>query len=190
MNHMSTSGAPTQRSSTVPLSMSIVGNHHMTGSSPELPDASGQRRNIQIPSQMSVGGEVMGDHSMTMYPPIVPMGNLNPQLQPGDWSVPQSNLSSLDPALHQLQTQLPYQNEDGKSNKGVSLTEFTKRRDWPQKLLEGLEGFLHILTPEMTILYASPSGKSLTGFDAKELVEGVITDYMHPDDVELYVTRD
>lgn len=126
----------------------------------------------------------MGDHSMMMDPLIVPMVNLDPQLQPGDGNVSQYNLSSLGA----LQQQSLYQTEYGNSvGGGTSLTEFTKRRNWSQRLLEEIQDFLHILTPEMKIVYASSSGKGLTGYDTEELLGRVITDYMHPDDSGLYV---
>jgi len=158
----------------------------MMGNGPGLPHVSGQLQSMQISSQMSANGGMLGDHSMMMDPLIVPMVNLDPQLQPGDGGVPQYNLSSMGTPV-QLQPQSLYQSDYGSSvGGGTSLTEFTKRRNWSQRLLEELQDFLHILTPEMKIVYASPSGKSLTGYDTEELLGRVITDYMHPDDSGLY----
>src|ERR1700694_3644838 len=53
---------------------------------------------------------------------------------------------------------------------GSTLTEFTKRRNWPQRVVEELRDFLHILTPDGRIVYISPSGKQLTGYAQDELV--------------------
>ena len=186
---MSSTSVSTQRSHMAPVTMSMIGNHHMMGNSPGLPHVSGQLQNMQISSQMGPGGGIMGDHSMMMDPLIVPMVNLDPQLQPTDGGgVPQYNLSSLGPASVPLQPPQVYQNDYGNTvGGGTSLTEFTKRRNWSQRLLEELQDFLHILTPEMKIVYASPSGKSLTGFDTEELLGRVITEYMHPDDSGLCV---
>ncbi|KAL9037356.1 MAG: hypothetical protein Q9214_005739, partial [Letrouitia sp. 1 TL-2023] len=65
---------------------------------------------------------------------------------------------------------------------GSTLTDFTKRRNWSQRVLEELKDFLHILTPDGRILYVSPSGKHLTGYDPEELNGKFIMDFIHPDD--------
>lgn len=70
---------------------------------------------------------------------------------------------------------------------GSTLTEFTKRRNWSQRVLEELKDFLHILTPDGRILYVSPSGKLLTGYSSEELVSKFIVDYIHPDDSGIFV---
>jgi PAS domain S-box-containing protein len=73
------------------------------------------------------------------------------------------------------------------TNGGSTLTEFTKRRNWSQRVLEELRDFLHILTPDARLLYVSPSTKALTGYDAEELVTKLITDFIHPDDSGLFL---
>ena len=70
---------------------------------------------------------------------------------------------------------------------GSTLTEFTKRRNWSQRVLEELKDFLHILTPDGRILYISPSGKHLTGYEQEELVGKFIVDFIHPDDSVFFV---
>jgi len=72
-------------------------------------------------------------------------------------------------------------------NGGSTLTDFTKRRNWSQRVLEELKDFLHILTPDGRILYVSPSGKSLTGYDQAELVGKFIVDFIHQDDSGVFV---
>ncbi|KAF8458056.1 hypothetical protein BGX38DRAFT_642710 [Terfezia claveryi] len=187
MNHLSSTSAPTQRSLIVPVSMSMVGNLHMMGNGPGIPHVSGQLQNMQISSQMGANGGMLTDHPMMMDPLSVPMVNLDPQLQPGDGGVPHYNISSMGTPV-QLQPQSLYQSDYGNSvGGGTSLTEFTKRRNWSQRLLEELQDFLHILTPEMKIVYASPSGKSLTGYDTEELLGRMITEYIHPDDATLFM---
>ena len=52
-------------------------------------------------------------------------------------------------------------------NGGSTLTDFTKRRNWSQRVLEELKDFLHILTPDGRILYVSPSAESLTGYTTR-----------------------
>lgn len=70
---------------------------------------------------------------------------------------------------------------------GSILTEFTKRRNWSQRILEELQDLLHIITPTGKIVYASPSCKTLTGFGAEELIGKFITEFIHEDDSALYV---
>ncbi|MCJ1309783.1 blue light receptor [Agyrium rufum] len=68
-----------------------------------------------------------------------------------------------------------------------TLTEFTKRRNWPQRILDEIKDFLHILTPDGRILYASPSSKALTGHSAEEIVGKFIVNFIHPDDSGTFV---
>ncbi|MCJ1350206.1 MAG: blue light receptor [Icmadophila ericetorum] len=72
-------------------------------------------------------------------------------------------------------------------NGGSTLTEFTKRRNWSQRVLEELKDFLHILTPDGRILYVSPSSKSLTGYEQDELVGKFIVNFIHQDDSAIFV---
>ena len=73
------------------------------------------------------------------------------------------------------------------TNGGSTLTEFTKRRNWSQRVLEELKDFLHILTPDGRILYVSPSSKLLTGYEPDELVGKFIVNFIHPDDSAIFV---
>ncbi|KAF2623015.1 cutinase gene palindrome-binding protein [Macroventuria anomochaeta] len=70
---------------------------------------------------------------------------------------------------------------------GSTLTEFTKRRNWSQRVLEELRDLLHILTPNGRILYVSPSCKTLTGWDPNQLAGRFINDFIHPEDIGIFV---
>ncbi|KAK4997188.1 white collar 2 type of transcription factor [Elasticomyces elasticus] len=70
---------------------------------------------------------------------------------------------------------------------GSTLTEFTKRRNWSQRIIEEIKDFLHIVTPDGRILWVSPSCRSLTGYDAQMLVGKFISDYVHPDDSGIFM---
>ncbi|KAF1998626.1 white collar-2 [Amniculicola lignicola CBS 123094] len=70
---------------------------------------------------------------------------------------------------------------------GSTLTEFTKRRNWSQRVLEEIRDFLHILTPDGRILYASPSSKALTGYEPTLLIGRFIQEFIHPDDRGIFV---
>lgn len=68
-----------------------------------------------------------------------------------------------------------------------TLTEFTKRRNWSQRIIEELKDFLHILTPDGRILYASPSCRAITGYDPQALIGKFIAEYVHPDDSGIFM---
>ncbi|KAI9889459.1 MAG: blue light receptor [Vezdaea aestivalis] len=70
---------------------------------------------------------------------------------------------------------------------GSTLTEFTKRRNWSQRVLEELQDFLHILTPDGRLIYVSQSCKALTGHNPEELVNKFIMNFIHPDDSQIYM---
>ena len=68
-----------------------------------------------------------------------------------------------------------------------TLTEFTKRRNWSQRIIEELKDFLHILTPDGRILYVSPSCKAITGYEPHTLIGKFIGEYVHPDDSGIFM---
>ena len=70
---------------------------------------------------------------------------------------------------------------------GSTLTEFTKRRNWSQRIVEELKDFLQILTPDGQFVYVSQSGKNLTGYSSDELVGKFIIDFIHPDDSSIFM---
>lgn len=71
---------------------------------------------------------------------------------------------------------------------GSTLTEFTKRRNWPAKVVEELKDFLQILDAHGRIRYASPSVTSLTGYESDELIDRFVKDLIHPDDVGTFTS--
>ncbi|CAN8101249.1 unnamed protein product [Discula destructiva] len=71
---------------------------------------------------------------------------------------------------------------------GSTLTEFTKRRNWPAKCIEELKDLMIILDSHMRVKYVAPSVNDLTGFSAEELHEKVIRDLLHPDDQSVFLT--
>jgi PAS domain S-box-containing protein len=70
---------------------------------------------------------------------------------------------------------------------GSTLTEFTKRRNWSQRVLEELRDLLHILTPDGRVLYVSPSCKALTGWEPSYVMGRFINEFIHPDDIGIFV---
>ncbi|KAK4170101.1 white-collar 2 [Cladorrhinum sp. PSN259] len=72
------------------------------------------------------------------------------------------------------------------SSNANALTEFTKRRNWPAKVVEELRDFLHILDSHGRIKHVSPSVEALTGYKPTDLQDLFLKDLIHPDDVGLF----
>jgi PAS domain S-box-containing protein len=68
-----------------------------------------------------------------------------------------------------------------------SLTEFTKRRNWSQRVIEEMKDFLHILTADGRIMWCSPSVKTLTGYEPSQLYGLFMFELVHPDDSGLFI---
>ncbi|OZJ04239.1 hypothetical protein BZG36_04244 [Bifiguratus adelaidae] len=77
----------------------------------------------------------------------------------------------------------------GLSNTGgaSTLTEFTKRKNWSQRIIEELSDFLHVLSPAGKIMYCSPSSMPLVGYAPEELIGRHITEFIHVDDIDMFV---
>nr|QWY02563.1 white collar 2 [Ophiocordyceps xuefengensis] len=72
---------------------------------------------------------------------------------------------------------------------GSTLTEFTKRRNWPAKVVEELKDFLHILDANGRIKYASPSVLSVAGYTSEEILDVFLKDLIHIDDRGVFVAE-
>ncbi|KAF3925240.1 hypothetical protein ABW20_dc0104962 [Dactylellina cionopaga] len=75
----------------------------------------------------------------------------------------------------------------GGGGSSSTLTEFTKRRNWSQRIIEELQDLLCILTPSGKIRYTSPNTKSITGYGADELLGRMVTDFVHTDDSHIFI---
>ncbi|KAK6338696.1 blue light receptor [Orbilia brochopaga] len=72
-------------------------------------------------------------------------------------------------------------------NSSSTLTEFTKRRNWSQRIIEELQDLLCILTPSGKIRYTSPNASFITGYGGDELLGRMITDFVHTDDSHIFI---
>lgn len=75
------------------------------------------------------------------------------------------------------------------SGNSGSISDFTKRRNWPARVVEELKDMLHILDADGKIKHVSPSLEKLTGHKPEEVREQFLTKYLHPDDVGLFTTE-
>ncbi|KAK5992678.1 Cutinase gene palindrome-binding protein [Cladobotryum mycophilum] len=74
-------------------------------------------------------------------------------------------------------------------NMANTLTEFTKRRNWPAKVVEELKDVLQILDANGRIKFASPSVMNLVGYTPEEVQDHFLKDYIHPDDQGVFVSE-
>ncbi|KAK3938928.1 cutinase gene palindrome-binding protein [Diplogelasinospora grovesii] len=72
---------------------------------------------------------------------------------------------------------------------GSTLTEFTKRRNWPARVVEELKDFLHILDANGRVKHVSPSVEKLTGYRPDEMIDTFLKDLVHPDDVGVFTAE-
>ena len=78
----------------------------------------------------------------------------------------------------------------GASSSGTSAaTDFTKRRNWPAKLLDEMKDLLQILDGDGRIKYVSSNVTQLLGYQPEELREHFLKDFVHPDDVGLVMAE-
>ncbi|KAK8917256.1 Cutinase gene palindrome-binding protein [Metarhizium anisopliae BRIP 53293] len=80
-------------------------------------------------------------------------------------------------------------NGGGSSGSASTLTDFTKRRNWPAKVVEELKDFLHILDANGRIKYASGSIFGISGYTAAEVQDVFLKDLIHPDDQGVFVAE-
>ena len=170
---------------------------------PTMPIVNGdQMRNIRMSSFSPAG--VVGQQSMASPGASISMlsnggdtAMMDPPLMMSMNITAENGMGSLDPQLSSvgdqfgLATSAPltsipteYATPGGG---GSTLTEFTKRRNWSQRILEELQDFLHVLTPSGKLVYVSPSSRALTGFGVEDLLGKYITSFIHADDSALYV---
>ncbi|PKS08251.1 hypothetical protein jhhlp_005194 [Lomentospora prolificans] len=70
-----------------------------------------------------------------------------------------------------------------------AATDFTKRRNWPAKLVDEMKDLLQILDGDGRIKYVSSSVTPLLGYQPEEVMDHFIKDFVHPDDVGLVVAE-
>ena len=127
------------------------------------------------------------------------------QMDMGDLSsIPFNSVEPLTGTLSEAEQQQLQNGENGMHTSGIgagplptgfgaqtgmgsTLTEFTKRRNWSQRVIEEIKDMLYILTPDARMLYLSPSVKLLTGYDIQELAGKFIHDFIHQDDSSLFL---
>ncbi|KAG1442789.1 hypothetical protein G6F46_011853 [Rhizopus delemar] len=67
-----------------------------------------------------------------------------------------------------------------------AVPEFTKRKNWSQNILEALRDVLHVLSPDLTVLYCSSASREFLGYQPADLIGRKFTEFLHKDDVDLF----
>ena len=68
-----------------------------------------------------------------------------------------------------------------------SGVDFRRRRNWSERILNEVTGLLHVLSPVGKILHCSPSCIELTGYVPEELVGRSLTEFLHVDDIDIFI---
>ncbi|SCV69288.1 BQ2448_2308 [Microbotryum intermedium] len=68
-----------------------------------------------------------------------------------------------------------------------TTSEFTKRKNWSQHIIDEIQDFMHVLNPAGSFMFATPSIFDLCGWSPDELMNRPVADFLHPDDVEAYL---
>ncbi|KAL7321702.1 white collar 2 type of transcription factor [Mucor circinelloides] len=102
----------------------------------------------------------------------------NPSLNNSDLDLDINNMTSLDAS------NLLYRH-DQSFNYSQIMTNYSK--NWSERILQDITGLLHVLSPTGKILYCSSSCISIIGFQPEELVGRSLTDFIHVDDLDLFI---
>jgi PAS domain S-box-containing protein len=77
----------------------------------------------------------------------------------------------------------------GNQSQSNGLNEFTKRPNWPARVVDVLRDLLHIFDADGRIKTVSPSAVNLTGYQPTELCGLLMQDLLHPDDVGVFTAE-
>ncbi|KAI8379540.1 uncharacterized protein BYT42DRAFT_496091 [Radiomyces spectabilis] len=65
--------------------------------------------------------------------------------------------------------------------------DFTRRRNWSERVTGDVTGLLHVLSPTAKVLYCSDSVYHLTGYRPDEVTGRIFTDFLHVDDIDVFI---
>lgn len=141
------------------------------------------------------GSSLVSPFSQPLASPLS-QGTMGPLMAPAVRSTP---LVAPQPAAPSIPQEPPTQdglgNQHNPAQSGTSggasgsSTDFTKRRNWPAKVIEMMKDLLQVLDNHGRIKYVSPSVTALAGYQQTEVANLYLKDFIHPDDVGLFVSE-
>lgn len=72
-------------------------------------------------------------------------------------------------------------------NLNGSFSEFTRRKNWSSSILDSLRDVVHVLNSDLRLVYCSAASSEFLGYKPSELVNHIFTEYLHVDDVDMFV---
>lgn len=144
----------------------------------------------QFTSDMSMGAFASGDPSLTdAFNPDFALDammangfddSVDPDDAPGTDNLPGGGPAPVDGPPQPVQL----------ANPGTStLNEFTKRRNWPAKIVEELRDWLQIVDANGRIKFVSRSVADVAGYADEDLRDVFLKDLIHPDDRGVFVSE-
>lgn len=165
------------------LDMMTILNNPLFAS--ELDPYAQQLDSMAASSMMSPWGQPMAHQ--------LPQHSMGPPMAPAVHSTPLDAPHSAAPSIPQ---ESPHQ--DGQQNSAPSgatggssgaSADFTKRRNWPAKVIEMMKDLLQVLDSHGRIKYVSPSVTALAGYHQGEITNLYLKDLIHPDDASLFASE-
>lgn len=160
---------------------------------------------FQMANDGQMGGDLMFDSSMLDSFGAVPMNldstddnAMTQQYNPGPNGAPNDNpVTQAENQFNTAANNVPGAGplpvgalgQGGLGGANSTLTEFTKRRNWPAKVVEELKDLLQILDANGRIKYASPSVFQVTGYTTEEIQDVFLKELIHPDDQGVFVAE-
>ncbi|KAI8975667.1 hypothetical protein BDF20DRAFT_879978 [Mycotypha africana] len=65
-------------------------------------------------------------------------------------------------------------------------SEFTRRKNWSQSILDALRDVIHVMTADMRLIYCSDASSEFLGYKPAELINRTFTEFLHVDDVDMF----
>ncbi|EEA20162.1 white collar 2 type of transcription factor [Talaromyces marneffei ATCC 18224] len=83
-----------------------------------------------------------------------------------------------------VQAQQEPQPDDSAVQKSATsaVTDFTRRRNWTQRILAEMQDILIVLSPDGKVLYCSPAIEPITKYKPKDLGGRFVSEFVHDDD--------
>lgn len=152
------------------------------------PRLDSMQMNLDVPDNDMTMAQAFPQMPVQQQPPLLTQTSQD-QIQP-------QQVTPLPPSQDNVPGAGPPPNTSFGPQTGVAgtsgnstITDFTKRRNWPAKVVEELRDLQQILDAHGRITHVSASIHTLTGYTAEEVVGLFLRDLLHQDDVGVFVSE-